>query len=193
MKRIVPFLVLIVLLSSCGVSRKVATSTVNAADSTRITSSAESVTDKVIDTTKTESGKTTVVEIEFFHPVTPTDSTVKADDAPVIRVDDTGIRIDNASNVKSVKTTTIESESVNKGESRESQAESEKVDSVAVATIETYHHEESAPVAGRKFKTTMLIIAATAIATIIAMLALKRTGFFGWIKKVLSLIASIFK
>lgn len=192
MKRIVPFLVLIVLLSSCGVSRKVATSTVNAADSTRITSSAESVTDKVIDTTKTESGKTTVVEIEFFNPVETTDTTGKVD-APVIRVDETGIHIDNATNVKSVKATTIESESVNKGESRETHAESEKVDSVAVASIETYHHEESAPVAGRKFKTTMLIVAATAIATIIAMLALKRTGFFGWIKKVLSLIASIFK
>ena len=74
--------------------------------------------------------------------------------------------------------------------------ESAKVDSVVVETMTAETHDESTPVEpspGRRIKTTILIIVATIIATIIGMLLLKRTGFFGRITKVLSLIAALFK
>lgn len=197
MKRIVPFLILIALFaSSCGTTRKIAGSNVNKSDSTDVSVVKESLTTVSVDTTKAASGEKTVIEIEFFEPVVPSSDTLAHPSSPVITIGDDGIRIDNADNVKSVKATTTKTEKVAKGETKVEHEHSDKMDSVVVETMTAESHEESTPVEpspGRKFKSYMLIIVATIIATIIGMLALKRTGFFGWVKKVLSLIAALFK
>lgn len=196
MKRIVPFLILCALIaSSCGTARKVATTSVDAADSTNVAVVKESLTTALVDTTKTATGETTIFEIEFFEPPTGKDTT-SSTAPPVITIGDDGIRIDNADNVKSIKAKKTKTESVATGVTVEHHEESAKVDSVVVETMTAETHDESTPVEpspGRRIKTTILIIVATIIATIIGMLLLKRTGFFGRITKVLSLIAALFK
>lgn len=195
MKRIVPFLILLCLLTSCGTARKVVRSDVNMSDSTAISVVKESLTTTMIDTTKSASGETTIIEIEFFDPATIKDTTSPAT-PPVITIDGDGIRIDNADNIKSVKATKTKTETVVSGATIEHHEESAKLDSVVVDAMTAEYHEETTPVEpspGRRIKATILIIVATIIATLIGIWVMKRTGFFGKVTKALSLVSALFK
>lgn len=91
-------------------------------------------TEKAIDTTKTEDGKITITEIEFFPNVnngSKSDTTKSAINVGGLNIANVG-SIKNAA-IKSIKQTTIEKKSEQKGKSNES-SESEKIQSTVVAT-----------------------------------------------------------
>ena len=179
MKRVILASLTLMLVVSCGTARKVINTDVHAADSTRITATTATNVETMVDTTKTDSGKITVIEIVFFDPVSPTpatDTTATEPVKPVIQITDGGnIRIDNANNIKSVKATTIETESTAKGETHEIKSETAAVDSVSVSSKDETHHEETTPVespVGRNIKSILSLV--------FGILLLLLVGFMIW-------------
>lgn len=124
--------------SSCRLSKCM---TESVRDSIHVETSKTDGTETFTDTSKTESGKVTITEIEFFPPASGGDSL--GNHAPVIPATDINLldigNVANAGAVKSIRQMVIESETVQKGESRkaEESEESKKGTSVAVKTDES--------------------------------------------------------
>ena len=145
MKRVITLVALCLMLMGCGASKHLNKRTIETAkDSSRVESSKTETSERITDTTKTETGKVTITEIEFFPPA-PIDGVRDslgntAVTTPFVNLDLQNIgNITNAGAVKSIRQTVIESESVQKGESRESEEKDESgtETSVAVKTDES--------------------------------------------------------
>lgn len=137
MKRIILMMSLCLMVTGCGTSRNLSKHKIESVrDSSHVETSKMDKTETFTDTTKTESGKVTITEIEFF----PDSLRNHAADIPATNINLHNIgNITNAGAVKSIRQTVIESETVQKGESRkaEESEETEKGTSVAVKTDES--------------------------------------------------------
>ena len=133
---------LCLMVTGCGTSRNLSKHKIESVrDSSHVETSKMDKTETFTDTTKTESGKVTITEIEFIPPASDGDSLRNhAADIPATNINLHNIgNITNAGGVKSIRQTVIESETVQKGESRkaEESEETEKGTSVAVKTDES--------------------------------------------------------
>ena len=147
-------------------------------------------TEKAIDTTKTEDGKITITEIEFFPTINNGNKsdTIKS----AINVGDLNIAnvgsIKNAA-IKSIKQTTIEKKSEQKGKSNES-SESEKIQSTVAATKSNQTSQIQTSPAPDPYRWRYIFYILVLVG--IAMLYLKRVPFLNWIKKIIAGIRRIF-
>jgi hypothetical protein len=199
MKRSVTLIVILLLIVSCGTTRKTLESTQSiVTDSAATTQEIKNATNKTVDTTRTEHGKITITEIEFF-PVIP-DAPPIADDARVVdtaksiparpsaNVDLQDIGKINGA-VKSIKQTVIESEFEAKGESKEASDQEQSKSNANVSRQETESQklQEPAPDPYRwryVFYIGLLVVA--------ILLYLKRVPIINWVKKILSGLRKIF-
>lgn len=203
MKRIIAMIAILILLVSCGTARK--------ASESRQTSYIDSMTvqqvetkdlSKIIDTTRTEHGKVTITEIEFFPPpILENSKPDKLEDSPqkventneskptnTADVEMSGIgKVKGA--VKSIKQTVIESDVEEKGESKESEKQEQcKSEANAIreeSDIQVKKSPAPDPYRWRyAFYLSLLFVA--------MLLYLKRTPILNWIKKILAGIRRIF-
>ena len=209
MKKIITFIALLVLLASCGATKKAIKTTETQLDSLTVAKVVSEQTEKVVDTTRIEHGKVTITEIEFFQPTEieqpqpeldkpkkkdkPKDSDNKVADEPKKTQSPTMASVD-LSNVgkvqgagKSIKQTVIESDVEEKGESKES-SESNETESATVtkATESTDKQQEPTPDPYRWRYIFFIALFGVAV-----LLYLKRTPIINWIRKILSEILKI--
>ncbi len=174
MKRAFIFIAVVIMMASCGTTRKARQTETNVADSTRTSAAIEVATHKMVDTTKTESGKVTVVEIEFYEPTNTGADSAKV--SPTIVVQDDGIHIDNAVNVKTVKTAVIETTATENKTKYESQSANAEIDSVSVINESSESTVDETPVespAGHNIKTSLWIVLAIVVVILVLVLILK--------------------
>lgn len=204
MKKTIMLIALLVVLASCGATKKAIKTTETHIDSLTITKVSSEQTQKMVDTTRTEHGKVTVTEIEFFPPTEveqsqqehnkskDSDSNIsnklnKTQPTATASVDLSNIgKVQGA--VKSIKQTVIESDVEEKGESKESSEsnENERVATVTKATESTNKNQEPTPDPYR-----WRYIFFTALLGVALLLYLKRTPIVNWIRKILSIISKI--
>lgn len=202
MKKIIALVWVLALLVSCGTARKIQqTKQEVRIDSTTIEKEANAKTDKFVDTTRTQYGKVTITEIDFYPPLPD-----KAND--VGAAVDNGKRIDTASRetppypanadlhnvgnikgaVKSIKQTVIESNVEEKGESKESSESTETENSANVGRNETDVQESQEPTPDPYRWRYIFYLSLIAVAVL---LYLKRTPIINWIKKILAGIRKV--
>ena len=210
MKKIITFIALLVLLASCGATKKAIKTTETQLDSLTVAKAVSKQTEKVVDTTRTEHGKVTITEIEFFPPTEieqpqpepdkpkkkdkPKDSDNKVSDEPKKTQPPTTASVDLANvgkvqgAVKSIKQTVIESDIEEKGESKESNEsnETESAATVTKATESTDKQQEPTPDPYRWRYIFFIALLGVAV-----LLYLKRTPIVNWIRKILSGILKI--
>lgn len=168
MKRIIMLIALMTSLTSCGCLRKAIKTHLTTTDSLHAMKTADYVSGSFIDTTKTDASKITIVEIVFFEP--PKDTGGKA----TIVIDDDGIRVNNAENVKEVKKTTVESSSIHKGESQIESSLSTAMDSTNVSQDKYIKDEMPVqPPKGQNIKLVLGIVLAIIIAAIVLIAIIK--------------------
>jgi hypothetical protein len=135
--------------------------------------------EKIIDTTRTESGKIIITEIEFYPPIV----SPEPDKAQEINFGGVNLPIKDAA-IKSIKQTTIESVMEQKGESKETDSnQSEAI----LANNEQYSQVVTPapdPYRWRYIFYILLIIS-------IGIIYLMRIPVLNWIKKILSRIRYI--
>lgn len=209
MKKIITFIALLVLLASCGATKKAIKTTETQLDSLTVAKVVSEQTEKVVDTTRIEHGKVTITEIEFFPPTEieqpqpeldkpkkkdkPKDSDNKVADEPKKTQPPTMASVDLSNigkvqgAVKSIKQTVIESDVAEKGESKES-SESKETESATVtkATESTDKQQEPTPDPYRWRYIFFIALLGVAV-----LLYLKRTPIVNWIRKILSEILKI--
>lgn len=208
MKKIITFIALLVLLASCSATRKVAKTNYEATDSLTTEKVVSEQTNKIVDTTRTEQGKITITEIEFFPPTvaepeqkledfTKTfkdleDENFKSMDTSPKAATNANVDVHNFGNikgsVKSIKQTVIESKVEEKGESEESSDKHESESSANVAKVEESSDKQQEPTPDPYRWRYIFYIALLCIAVL---LYLKRTPFVNWIKKILQGIVKI--
>lgn len=209
MKKIITFIALLVLLASCGATKK-AIKTDNATlDSLKVERATSEQAQKVVDTTRTERGKVTITEIEFFPPTiaepeqkledfTKTfkdlgDENFKSmDTSPKTTTTNANVDVHNFGNikgsVKSIKQTVIESDVEEKGKSEES-SESNETENAATLTKTTESTDkQQEPTPDPYCWRYIFYIALLCMAML---LYLKRTPFINWVKKILQGIMKI--
>lgn len=204
MKKIITFIALLVLLASCGATKKAIKTTETQLDSLTVAKAVSEQTEKVVDTTRTEHGKVTITEIEFFSPTEieqpqpepdkPKDSDNKVADEPKKTQPPTTASVDLSNvgkvqgAVKSIKQTVIESDVEEKGESKESSEsnETESAATVTKATESTDKQQEPTPDPYRWRYIFFIALLGVAV-----LLYLKRTPIVNWIRKILSGILKI--
>ena len=190
MKRIAFIILCLFAIVGCSTTKKAIKSSESAQLSTESQESSFASSEKFIDTTKTENGKITITEIEFYPPTVsdePKNNTKPPNNVSGLSLSNVG-NIDNAA-IKSIKQTTIESESEKKGESKESSSnESAKSEAlVASGNKEIQSMEAPAPDPYR-WRYIFYILALISI----VLLYLKRVPVLNWIKTILSSIRKIF-
>ena len=168
------------LMFSCASTRKSVQTSCTTDTSIDKVDSQTMKTEKAIDTTKTEDGKITITEIEFF----PTINNGNKSDTIIANVGS----IKNAA-IKSIKQTTIEKKSEQKGKSNES-SESEKIQSTVAATKSNQTSQIQTSPAPDPYRWRYIFYILVLVG--IAMLYLKRVPFLNWIKKILAGIRRIF-
>lgn len=199
MKQIVALFVLLCLMVSCGTTRKLQeTRQTSHVDSTTVQQVEKSELSKVVDTTRTEHGKVTITEIEFYEPTKGKDEVAPgaADDPPKAIVqppNSANIELPGVGKmkgaVKSIKQTVIESNVEEKGESEEHEKQEQcKSEANAVredADIQVKESPAPDPYRWRyAFYISLLFVA--------VLLYLKREPILNWIKKILAGIRRIF-
>lgn len=204
MKNTIILIALLVVLASCGATKKAIKTTETHIDSLTFTKVVSEQTQRMVDTTLTEHGKVTITEIEFFPPTEieqpqqghnkPKDSDSKAANKlnKIHPTTTTSVDLANVGKVqgtvKSIKQTVIESDIEEKGKSEESREsnENESVATVIKTTESTDKNQEPTPDPYRWryiFFISMLGVA--------LLLYLKRTPIVNWIRKILSIILKI--
>lgn len=202
MKKIIVSVLGLALLVSCGAARKVQQTKHEVhIDSTAIEKEVNAKTEKFVDTTRTQHGKVTITEIDFYPPLPD-----KAND--VGAAVDNDKRIDTASKgtqsypanadlhnvgnikgaVKSIKQTVIESNVEEKGESKESSESKESESAANVGRNETNVQESQEPTPDPYRWRYIFYLSLIAVAVL---LYLKRTPIINWIKKILAGIRKI--
>jgi hypothetical protein len=183
------------LIVACSTTKKVVQSNEANEISTQKTEVQSTSTDKLIDTTKTDKGKITITEIEFYPPTESAESKPldeKQSSKPSTNV--SGLSLPNVGNIgnaaiKSIKQTTIEAESEKKGESKESSSTNHQKNEAVVAKNEKAIQSEVMPAPDPyrwRYIFYIMLLAA------IAFLYLKRVPVLNWIKTILSGIRRIF-
>lgn len=209
MKKIITFIALLVMLASCGATKKAAKTNYATLDSLKAERVSSEQTNKIVDTTKTEQGKITITEIEFFPP-TVADAEPKLEDftktfkdledenfesmdtSPKATTTNANVDVQNFGNikgsVKSIKQTVIESNVEEKGESKESSDTQESESSANVAKVEESSDKQQEPTPDPYRWRYIFFLALLCVAVL---LYLKRTPFVNWIKKILQGIVKI--
>ncbi|MDR1756120.1 MAG: YfhO family protein [Culturomica sp.] len=187
-------ILLCVLMAACATTKK-STQTTKTADMLAERSTIETTdTEKLVDTTRTDKGKITITEIEFFPPVTASDAR-PPDQASPPGANASGLNLPNIGNigaaaVKSIKQTTIESDSERKGESKESSSTTAvKNEAMAANTEKTVNVEQAPAPDPYRWRYIFYIL----VLGVIVFLYLKRVPVLNWIKKILVGIKQIFK
>lgn len=206
MKKVLALVLGLVLLASCSATRKATKAKESQLDSTAVVKEVTEQTEKVVDTTRTEHGKVTITEIEFYPPTTieqpqgelAKDSGKKVADElkptepqptpkPTASVD-----LDNIGKVqgvvKSIKQTVIETDVEQKGESKESSESKESENAATVLKNETNtEKQQETPPDPYRWRYIFYI----ALIGMAVLLYLKRVPIINWIKKILSSILKI--
>lgn len=193
MNKIITLVACFVLLISCGSMRKVQQSESTVCiDSTEVVKNTIQNTDKVVDTTRTEYGKVTITEIEFYSPTSNIDDAPEQRQAATNVESNADVKLSNVGTVKgvvkSIKQTVIESDVEEKGESKET-SESKESESAAVMSrteSDIQKHEEPTPDPYR-----WRYILYISLIGVVLLLYLKRVPIVNWIKKILSSILKI--
>lgn len=204
MKKIITFIALLVMLASCGATKKAIKTTETQLDSLTVAKVVSEQTEKVVDTTRTEHGKVTITEIEFFPPTEieqpqpepdkPKDSDNKVADEPKKTQPTTTASVDLANvgkvqgAVKSIKQTVIESDVEEKGKSEES-SESNETESAATVTKTTESADKNQEPTPDPYRWRYIFF--IALLGVALLLYLKRTPIVNWIRKILSGILKI--
>lgn len=173
MKNLLLLLLVTCILSSCASTRKSVQTSCTTDTSIDKADSQTTRSEKAIDTTKTEDGKITIIEIEFFPNI------------------NNGNKPDTTKSaaIRSIKQTTIEKRSEQKGKSNES-SESEKTQGTVVATKSNQTSQIQTSPAPDPYRWRYIFY--ILVLTCIAMLYLKRVPFLNWIKKILSGLRGVF-
>lgn len=201
MKKILLPLIFCFIMISCASTRKSVQMSCTSQTNTESAEKQTSKTEKVVDTTKTESGKVTITEIEFYPPYdcqhkdTASKAPKKNPKADKPKGNNVGeINLPNVGNIKdaaikSIKQTTIESEKEQKGESKESNESDNSKSEATLSNTSQSGTEESTPAPDpyrwRYIFYILLIVA-------IGLLYIKRVPILNWIKTILSGIRKIF-
>ena len=204
MKKIITFIALLVMLASCGATKKAIKTTETQLDSLTVAKAVSEQTEKMVDTTRTEHGKVTITEIEFFPPTEieqpqpepdkPKDSDNKVADEPKKTQPITTASVDLANvgkvqgAVKSIKQTVIESDVEEKGKSEES-SESNETESAATVTKTTESTDKNQEPTPDPYRWRYIFF--IALLGVALLLYLKRTPIVNWIRKILSGILKI--
>lgn len=188
MKNLLLLLVTFFMISCASTRKSVQTSCTTDTSIDKVDSQAMK-TEKAIDTTKTESGKITITEIEFYPPTLLPDVPMSGNEetTPCFEID--GVGKVKGGNVKHIKQTTIEKKSEQKGKSNES-SESEKIQSTVVATKSNQTSQIQTSPAPDPYRWRYIFYILVLVG--IAMLYLKRVPFLNWIKKILAGLRRIF-
>lgn len=209
MKKIITFIALLVMLASCGATKKAAKTNYATLDSLKVERVSSEQTNKIVDTTRTEQGKITITEIEFFPP-TVADAEPKLEDftktfkdledenfesmdtSPKATTTNANVDVQNFGNikgsVKSIKQTVIESDVEEKGKSEES-SESNETESAATVTKTTESTDKNQEPTPDPYRWRYIFF--IALLGVALLLYLKRTPIVNWIRKILSGILKI--
>lgn len=206
MKKVLAFIGGLVLLASCGATKKAIKTNEMQLDSLTVTKVVSEQTEKVVDTTRTEHGKVTITEIEFYPPTTikqpqgelakdsgkkvadePKPNEPQPNPKPTANVDLNNIgKVQGV--VKSIKQTVIETDVEQKGENKESSESKESENAATVLKNETNTEKQQEPTPDPYRWRYIFYIALISVA---ALLYLKRVPIINWIKKILSGILKI--
>lgn len=145
MKKVLFLLIAAFVLASCGTSRKVTKDVVEyALDSTENHVTKTETTEKVIDTTRTQTGEIIITEIEFFN-----NGDVKTDSSGGNPDADTELDLPGIGkvkgNVKSVKQTQVKQTDERKGENKQTTASHEEKSNANVSRRDKVEHKDSTP------------------------------------------------
>lgn len=200
MKKFITLVVAFGLFVSCGTTRKLQQS----AQKSRIDSAAthevgKAERESVVDTTRTEQGKITITEIEFFPPTEieqpqPEPEKSKKKDKHKDSHPPTTASIDLSNvgkiqgAVKSIKQTVIESQVEQKGESRDTEKQEQFKSNANVLREESDIQKKEAPAPDPYRWRYAFYISSLFVAVL---LYLKHTPILNWIKKILAGIRRI--
>lgn len=190
-------IVLLVLLTSCSATKKATRTKEMQLDSVAITKEVTERIEKVVDTTRTEHGKVTITEIEFY-PLTTTqpqgelanhkdsskNTSNKTKPMASIELNDIG-KMQGV--VKSIRQTVIQSDVQEKGESKESR-ESDNSENAATKQETNMDKQQEPTPDPKRWRYIFYIIAIGAL----ALLYLKRVPVLNWIKGFLLWLHRIF-
>ena len=194
MGKFLSYIIFLIALVSCQATRNMeSTSDKRNVDSVAASAARIEREQRAIDTTRTETGKVTITEIEFFPPTEieqpqpEPDKPKKTQPPTTASVDLSNVgKVQGA--VKSIKQTVIESDVEEKGESKES-SESNETESAATVTkaTESTDKQQEQPPDPYRWRYIFFI----ALLSVSVLLYLKRTPIVNWIRKILSGILKI--
>ena len=203
MKNRIIFIALLAFLASCGATKKAIKTTETHIDSLTIAKVVSEQTKKMVDTTRTEHGKVTITEIEFFQPTEikqpqqehnkPKGSDSKAaNKLKKTQPLTTSIDLANVGKVhgavKSIKQTLIESDVEEKGKSKES-SESNENESAATVTKTTESADKNQEPTPDPYRWRYIFF--IALLGVALLLYLKRTPIVNWIRNIISVFLKI--
>lgn len=206
MKKIIALVLGFAVLASCGTARKIQRAEQKTQiDSATTTKETERSIDKYIDTTRSQHGKVTITEIEFYRipdakdipPVKDRDKnrfseSFRRADSLFDATHEANVELQNVGNikgaVKSIRQTVIESDVEQKGESKETGESKESESSANVARNEAGIQEKQEPTPDPYRWRYIFYISLVGVAVL---LYLKRTPIMNWIKKILAGIRKV--
>ena len=204
MKKTIMLIALLVVLASCGATKKSIKTTETHIDSLTFAKVVSEQTKRMVDTTRTEHGKVTITEIEFFQPTEieqpqqehnkPKDSDSKAANKlkKTQPTTTTSVDLSNVGKVqgavKSIKQTVIESDVEENGKSEES-SESNENESAATVTKTTESTDKNQEPTPDPYRWRYIFF--IALLGVALLLYLKRTQIVNLIRKILSTILNI--
>jgi hypothetical protein len=177
---------LILCLCACASTRKNVQTTSESEVVQESTATQSAKTEKMVDTTKTESGKIILTEIEFYPP-----TVIEA------HKDTTARQMQSINNIgdikgatiKSIKQTIIESHSEQNGKSREaSETDGKQSEAILVKNEQTIHQDVSPAPDPYRWRYIFYILVLISV----VLLYLKRVPVLNWIKTMLLNIQRIF-
>ena len=204
MKKTIMLIALLVVLASCGATKKSIKTTETHIDSLTFAKVVSEQTKKMVDTTRTEHGKVTITEIEFFLPTEieqpqqehnkpkDSDSNIlnklkKTRPTTTASVDLSNVgKVQGA--VKSIKQTVIESDVEEKGKSEES-SESNENESAATVTKTTESTDKNQEPTPDPYRWRYIFF--IALLGVALLLYLKRTPIVNWIRNIISVFLKI--
>lgn len=193
MKNIVITLICMFIVLGCSTTKKVTETNESAKFSMESKESNSSSSEKMIDTTKTESGKITITEIEFYPP-NANEPPPGSKESPKNTSNVSGLSLPNVGNIgnasiKSIKQTTIEKDSEKKGESKETSSITNVKNEATLTNTEKTAKVEISPAPDPyRWRYIFYIL----LLGTIAFLYFKRMPVLNWIKTILSNIRRIF-
>lgn len=201
MKKTIILIALLVVLASCGATKKAIKTTETHIDSLTFAKVVSEQTQRMVDTTRTEHGKVTITEIEFFQPteieqpqqehnkLKDSDSNIANELKKTHPTTTASVDLANVGKVqgtvKSIKQTVIESDIEEKGKSEES-SESNENESAATVTKTTESTDKNQEPTPDPYRWRYIFF--TALFGLALLLYLKRTPIVNWIRKILHVI-----